>query len=123
MAVTESALESLPSGGATPFADSLLQAWQLVRAERIKNPAVSPILVVISDGEANVPISSGAEPVEELESLAEKISCDRIPTIFIDAAVRQRGESEMRRIASKMQASYMCIEKLTASSVLKAVLQ
>jgi magnesium chelatase subunit D len=122
VAAAQSALESLPAGGGTPFADSLSQAWQLIRSERMKNPAVRPILVVISDGEANVPISSGAEPLEEVESLAEIISRDQIATIFIDAAVEQKGEGEMKRIAAKMQASYISIRNLTASSVLEAVL-
>lgn len=121
-AVAQAALEKLPSGGATPFTDSLLQAWQLIRSERMKNPASSPILVAISDGEANVPIRAGSKPLEELEALAEKISRDRIPAVFIDAAVRRNGESEMRRIAGKMQASYIGMEKLTTTTVLKAVL-
>ncbi len=118
--VAKSALERLPSGGGTPFADSLSQAWQLIRSERLKNPAIRPILVVISDGEANVPISSGAEPLEEAERLAQSIGCDRIPAVFIDAAAKQNSESAMKRIAGKMQASYISIKNLTPSAVLEA---
>jgi magnesium chelatase subunit D len=122
VAIAESTLEHLPSGGATPFADSLLQAWQLIRSERLKNPNIRPILVIISDGEANIPISTGAEPLDELVSLAEKIARDRIPAIFIDAGHQRKGESEMQRIAGKMQASFIAIGNLSASSVLQAVL-
>jgi magnesium chelatase subunit D len=122
LAVAESALERLPSGGSTPFADGLLQAWQLVRSERLKNPGVRPILVIISDGEANVPISSGAEPSEELESLVGKIARDQIAAVFIDAASQQNGESEMQRIAGRMHASYVPVGDLSAAAVLKAVL-
>jgi magnesium chelatase subunit D len=122
LAIAESALERLPSGGATPFADSLWQAWQLIRSERLKNARIRPILVIISDGEANVPFSDGAEPMEELESLAEKISRDRIPAVFIDAAAQNNGESEMQRVAKKMQASLLTISELSASSLLQAVL-
>lgn len=43
-------------GGATPFADGLLKAWQLIRAARAKSPGLRPVLVIISDGQANVPI-------------------------------------------------------------------
>ena len=122
VALAESALERLPTGGATPFADSLLQAWKLIRSERLKNPGVRPILVTISDGEANVPISSGADPQKELKSLAKKIARDRIPAVFIDAAADNYGESEMQRIAGLIQASYVAVNNLTASSVLQAVL-
>jgi magnesium chelatase subunit D len=122
VAVAESALERLPAGGATPFSDSLSQAWQLIRSERLRNPSIRPILVIISDGEANVPISPGAEPLEELVSLAEEISRDRIPAVFIDAAAQKKGESEMRLIAGRMRASYIAMSDLSASSVLEAVL-
>jgi magnesium chelatase subunit D len=30
VALAESALRQLPAGGATPFADSLIQAWRLI---------------------------------------------------------------------------------------------
>ena len=104
-----------------PFADSLLQAWQLVRSERLKNPDIEPILVILSDGEANISISAGAEPLEELESLAKKIARDQIPAIFIDAANRKKGESEMQRIAGVMQASCIAIHDLSVSSILRAI--
>jgi magnesium chelatase subunit D len=122
VAVAKSALEHLPSGGGTPFADGLLQAWQLIRRERLKDGNLRPILVIISDGDANVPISAGAEPLEEVKILAEKIARDRIAAVFIDAAAGQKEGSEMERIASTMRASYVAIGGLSAPSVLKAVL-
>jgi magnesium chelatase subunit D len=117
----ESALERLPAGGGTPFSDSLSQAWQLVRSERLKSPGIRPILVIISDGEANVPLFAGAEPLVELASLAELIARDRIPALFIDAAAQQEGEGAMQRIAAMMHASFIRMGDLTAASVLKAV--
>ncbi|MBN1570493.1 MAG: VWA domain-containing protein [Acidobacteria bacterium] len=121
LAIARSALETLPAGGATPFADSLLRAWQLIRSERLKNPRLRPILVIISDGEANITVTPGAEPLEELQSLARKIALDRIPAIFIDAAVQDKGESEMKRIAGIMEASFLAVGDLTPDSVLQAV--
>jgi hypothetical protein len=85
-------------------------------------PGIRPVLVVISDGEANVPISAGAEPLDELTSLAELIAHDRIPAIFIDAAAQAEGESEMQHIAGLMQASFIHMSALSAATVLKAVL-
>ena len=122
VAVVQSALERLPAGGGTPFADGLSQAWQLIRCEQRKNENIRPILVIISDGEATVPIAAGAEPLEELGALAEEIARDRVPAVFIDAAAAHKGESEMQRIAFRMQASYVRMSDLSAPSVLKAVL-
>jgi len=118
----ESALRQLPAGGATPFADSLMQAWRLIRSERLKDPGIRPALVVISDGEANVPLVAGAEPLEELEALAGKIAHDRIPAIFIDVAAPGKGSAAMQRIAAKMQASCLPMSQLSPSSILQAAL-
>ncbi len=123
VAIAEAALEKLPAGGATPFAGSLLKAWQLIRSERLKDQGIRPILVIISDGEANVPISAGAEPLEELEALARKIARDRIPAIFVDAASQTKGESEMQRIAKAMQASFLTVHQLSATSILRAIVK
>jgi len=122
IAFAESTLEHLPAGGATPFAESLSLARQLIRSERTKNPGVRPILVIISDGDANVPVSPEAEPLEELESLAEKIAQDRVAAVFIDAAEKKKGESRMQRLAVRMQASCITISDLSASDILEAVL-
>jgi len=122
VAVAQSALESLPSGGGTPFAAGLSQAWQLIRSERLKNAGVRPVLVIISDGEANVPISPGADPLEEVSLLAEKIAGDRIDAIFIDAAGGEHGRSEMQRLAGRMRAAYVALSDLSTPSILKAVL-
>ena len=119
--VARPALERLPAGGATPFADGLWQGWQIVRSARIKTPSVRPILVIISDGEANVPLVPGAEPFEELGALAEKIAQDHVAALFIDAAVENPARSEMRRIADRMCASYVSIRDLTARCILDAV--
>jgi len=119
--VAAAALERLPSGGATPFAESLSQAWQLIRSERLKNPGVRPILVAISDGEANIPASAGAEPQDELESLVEKMGRDQIKGIFIDAGSRKNCDSPMKRFAGRMRARYLSMDTLSASSVLEAL--
>ncbi|MBP1624559.1 MAG: ChlI component of cobalt chelatase involved in biosynthesis, partial [Acidobacteria bacterium] len=121
IAAAESILERLPSGGATPFAESLLQACRLIRSERLKNPNLRPILVILSDGEANIPVSAGAEPLEELESLARQVSRDRIPAVFIDVTDQNKGETEMQRIAGMMQASYLATSDFSPSSILKAI--
>ncbi len=119
--VANSALEDLPTGGATPFGDGLWRAWQLIRSERLKNAGIRPILVIISDGEANVPISEGADPLVELGALAEKIGLDQIPAVFIDVSSQLKTEADMKRVAGRMRANYVTIRELTAQFVLDAL--
>ena len=61
MLLAQQQLRQLPIGGATPFAAGLWEAWQLVRTERQKQPMVRPLLVIVSDGEANVPQVTGVQ--------------------------------------------------------------
>ncbi|WP_406001604.1 putative cobaltochelatase [Streptomyces sp. NBC_00829] len=45
-------LELLPTGGRTPLAAGLLKAHDVLRVERMRDPARRPLLVVVTDGRA-----------------------------------------------------------------------
>jgi magnesium chelatase subunit D len=45
-------LETLPTGGRTPLAAGLLRAAEVLRVERLRDPARRPLLVVVTDGRA-----------------------------------------------------------------------
>ncbi|MDG4863380.1 putative cobaltochelatase, partial [Streptomyces sp. T-3] len=45
-------LESLPTGGRTPVAAGLLKAHEVLRIERLRDPARRPLVVVVTDGRA-----------------------------------------------------------------------
>ncbi|MGI5284595.1 VWA domain-containing protein [Nonomuraea polychroma] len=45
-------LRSLPTGGRTPLAAGLVRAAQVLRVERLRDPARRPLLVLVTDGRA-----------------------------------------------------------------------
>src|SRR5690606_37289488 len=45
-------LRALPTGGRTPLAAGLLRAAEVLRAERLRDPARRPLLVIVTDGRA-----------------------------------------------------------------------
>lgn len=114
-------LERLPTGGATPFAHGLFKAWELIRCARLKNPCTRSVLVIISDGEANVPILEGTPTLAELFSLAERVRLDRIVSVLIDVVTEQRKTIEMRRLALALGASYVKVSDLKAKHIAEAV--
>ncbi len=114
-------LEWLPTGGATPFADGLYKAWQLIRCERLKNPGVHPVLVIISDGEANVPMAEGMPALPELFALAETIQKEKIVSVLIDVAAEPGKGLEMCRLATQLAASYVRVGDLKPKHILQAV--
>jgi magnesium chelatase subunit D len=114
-------LRQLPTGGATPFADGLLKAWQLVRTARLKDPEVEPVLVILSDGEANIPLAPGQSVLPELLDLAGKIRQDRIGAVAIDSTKGSRRSPEMLRLAEALGADYHRIDRLKAKNVVEVV--
>ena len=121
VAFAQECLVALPSGGATPFADGLRQAWQLIRTDRARNPGAAALLVVISDGEANVPIVEGTEPRAELLSVAAGMRDDRLCAVFIEARSWPHPDSVMPSVAQAMGAAYHTTRNLGSRSILSAV--
>ncbi len=114
-------LQRLPTGGATPFADGLMKSWQLIKAERAKDPDLNPLLVVISDGEANVPIQQGCKVMDELLALAGHIRQDGIASVAIDTKPHAQSSDEMKQIAGALGARYHHMSRLLAKDVLELV--
>jgi magnesium chelatase subunit D len=117
-------LRSLPCGGATPFADGLMKAWRLIKIERLKDPFINPLMVVISDGEANVAYDADGSYVdvaEELGLICRKMREDRIHTVVIDTKPRREGSGNMLLVAGALNGTYHHIDGLKAGSVVAAV--
>ena len=117
-------LNLLPTGGATPFAHGLMKAWRMIRNERLKEPSVRPLMVVISDGEANVAYdekNNAFNIMDELLMISEGIGGDRIASVVIDTKPRRGRSVEMTRIAQALNGTYHHISGLKAGNVVAAV--
>jgi magnesium chelatase subunit D len=117
-------LKALPTGGATPFADGLMKAWRLVKTERLKDPGVRPLLVILSDGEANVPYDPKLrlrEVMTELFLIAERIGSDNISSIAIDTRPLHQPNESMRKISQLLGGTYHHIGNLKTAGMVRAV--
>ena len=117
-------LKKLPTGGATPFADGLMKAWRMIKSERLKDPLIRPLLVVLSDGEANVCYEqqrSPAEAAEELLTIADLVGQDRISSLTIDTRPLYQPSPAMKRLADALGGGYHHISELKADGVIRAV--
>ncbi|MFC7340751.1 putative cobaltochelatase [Saccharopolyspora griseoalba] len=56
--VAAARLRRLRTGGRTPLADGLLRASKVVRTERTRDPQRRPLVVLLTDGKATVPVRS-----------------------------------------------------------------
>lgn len=124
LTLAERRLQSIPTGGATPFADGLMKAWQVLRNERRKDPTSRSLLVVLSDGEANVPYDperKGSEVFSELLEIAGRIGKESVASLAIDTRPLREPAMEMRQLAAALGADYRHISQLAGNAMLRAV--
>jgi magnesium chelatase subunit D len=76
-------LRELPTGGRTPLALGLARTIEMVQALRAKDPQVQPVVVLISDGRANVTLQ-GTDPVEDALGMARHAAAAGIRFIVVD---------------------------------------
>jgi Mg-chelatase subunit ChlD len=79
------AFRSLTLGGPTPLSKGLLTAYELLQQERRRKRDVIPVLILISDGCANVSMGN-LRPVEEAALVGEMIRAMRIRSIVLGTA-------------------------------------
>src|SRR5437763_1766078 len=110
-------VEELYIGGCTPLATGLLEALRLAETERLRDPTTKSILIVLTDGLANVDLAGNMRhdtPQRDALHVAQEIATRRIPTVMIDTnpystVTNDAGEkvpSPCRELAQTLDADY-----------------
>lgn len=102
-------LRNVPSGGKTPLPDGLVKALTIARAEIRRDPDLHPLIVVISEGRANV--STGANIMLDLEDAAAAIAKQGFPAVVIDPEGKGTREGMARTLSTKLRAAYRPLER------------
>jgi magnesium chelatase subunit D len=83
--LAERALRALPTGGRTPLAHALLLAHETSARERHAHPDSPVLLVVLSDGKANVPLPDTAgDPWAQACEVARELAAAKVPALVLD---------------------------------------
>lgn len=77
-------LEQLPTGGRTPLAAGLLQAHEVLRIERLRDPSRRPLLVVVTDGRATSAGAVGGDPRELSGRSARLLQAAGVASVVVD---------------------------------------
>ena len=119
-------LQEMPTGGRTPLARALYVAMETLETERLKDRDVLPLLVLLSDGRANVSLTGEqlkqlavADP--EVQGLAQTIADAKIPAVVVDTEQDFIKLALAQGIADSMSARYIKLEDLAAESLADAV--
>jgi magnesium chelatase subunit D len=115
-------LRDLPTGGKTPLPHGLALAVDLITKERAKHPKDAFLLVLISDGKANVSLT-GKPPMTEVKELAAQINNMDINSLVLNterfASCLDLGG--LPEISQLMGAAHYTIEKLRARDLVARI--
>jgi magnesium chelatase subunit D len=114
------ALTQLPVGGSTPLAAGILAALELWRRES-RAGAQPALLVLLTDGRANVGARDQAIINEELDAVAAEVRRARLDSLVIDteAGFTSRGEGEA--LAARLGGRYLRLPRAGAAAVYQSV--
>ena len=115
-------LKDLPVGGRTPLSAALVKAHELTRSVLLRDPTARPLVILVTDGKANVALGR-RKPVEEALLIAERLAADeRVHPIVVDTektGIVTFGLA--KKLAAVMNAPYFPIEDLKADTLVHIV--
>jgi magnesium chelatase subunit D len=139
-------LSEMPTGGRTPLSQGLYLALQVIETERLKDREVIPLVVLLSDGRANVPLGGAANSPEpstgsavgpytgspytgseergasyDARTVASLFAEHHIASVVIDTEVGVVKLGLARPIADAMGAQYIRLDELRAENLANAV--
>jgi magnesium chelatase subunit D len=118
--LAEQRLADLPTGGKTPLAAGLLTAQRMFVEEERRRPKMNRLLVLISDGKANV-AAQGEDAMTEVSAVCQAWRPKDARRIVIDPESGLARFGRARRVAEWLQAEYVHLDQLTADGVAGAV--
>ena len=115
-------LRILQPEGATPMGDGIQKAIQVLHTIETRKEFSSKIVVVLSDGETNVPLHKDADPQQEILQLLKRMKPLANRIVFIDSKRAVPGRlSEMARMAESVNGRYFRPDELSTGTLLRAV--
>ena len=113
-------LSILPTGGRTPMAHGLTLGLETIQDYVRRDKEAIPLLALISDGRANVPVNGG-DPVEEAKMVAREIACAGVKAIAIDTERGFITFGLVKQICDEMKGRYLRLEELSAMPIASVV--
>ncbi|MCF1650078.1 MULTISPECIES: putative cobaltochelatase [Streptomyces] len=106
-------LETLPTGGRTPLAAGLLRAHDVLRVERLRDPARRPLVVLVTDGRA----TGGPEPVALAGRAARLFAADGLASVVVDCESGPVRLGLAGQLAGELGGTAVTLDELRADSI------
>jgi magnesium chelatase subunit D len=116
--LAERALRVLPTGGRTPLAHAVVTAGELIGRSRRARPEVPALLVLLSDGKANVPLPDTAgDPWQQTLLAARKLAAEGLPALVLDADAGFVRVGRAGELAQALGAECLPLDGLSAEAL------
>lgn len=113
-------LKGVPGGGGTPLASGLVLARDI--AVQARRGGMTPYLIVLTDGRANIALNGTAGRVpaaEDARDTARLLRAEAVSGVLIDTANRPQAPAEA--LAAEMGVRYIPLPRAGAQSMARAV--
>ena len=115
-------LQQLPTGGRTPLAHALHLAEQTL--QKYQNNQYVPLLILISDCRANVPLRSGSSLLAaqtEVLQLAHHLADRQISSLVVETGGKRGRGGFAQRVAQALSGEWLRLEGLSAETLMKQI--
>ncbi|OII59481.1 putative cobaltochelatase [Streptomyces sp. CC77] len=106
-------LEQLPTGGRTPLSEGLLKAHEVLRVERLRDPARRPLLVVVTDGRA----TGGVEPLRLAARAAGLHAAEGTASVVVDCETGPVRLGLAAELAVQLGGTAVTLDELRADAI------
>jgi len=113
-------LSVLPTGGRTPMAHGLSLGLDAIHDYLQRDKEAIPLLALVSDGRANVPLNGG-DPVTDARNVAREIAHSGVRVLAIDTEQGFLTFGLVKQMCDEMGGRYLRLEELSASPIVSAV--
>jgi magnesium chelatase subunit D len=116
IALAEDALKSLPTGGRTPLPHALQTVSELLQTFKHKGD-YHPILILLTDGKANVALPGGNDPWSQTVVLANELRGQQIKSIVLQTDTNYYSSGKAAELAAHLGAEYRSLSVLSESQL------
>jgi magnesium chelatase subunit D len=114
--VAHNQLCQLPTGGRTPLAHALLMAFDVINAVT-KQDCPEPLLILLSDGKSNVPLSDSSDAWQDSLKAANDLAKSGVSSLVIDTESGYLKFGKASELAGVLNAECLKLDSLSVQSL------
>jgi magnesium chelatase subunit D len=116
VAIVQEKLNAIPTGGRTPLTAALKMVAKVV-SQYSPTQYGEPLVILMCDGKANVPVDENADVWKECLQVASELADKAVPFIVADTEVGRVRFSRAKELADKLEADYVMLDQLSAEEL------